>query len=152
MIRIVPGGLDDPRVVELVTYHVVTARAQTDPRSAHALNIDGLKAPGIWFWSAWEDDTLLGTGALKRMTEDHGEVKSMHTAGVARRRGVGSLILTQIIATAREKGLTRLSLETGAQPYFQPALALYAKHGFVDCGPFGDYVLDPNSLFMTRGL
>jgi len=149
MLQITPGDLDDPRVVELLHRHVTQARAQTAPGSAHALDLAGLKSPLIRFWTAWAGDTLLGLGALKRLSSEHGEVKSMHTAEAARRRGVGSALLRHIAETARADGLTRLSLETGSWDYFRPAVALYAKHGFVECPPFGDYKPDPNSLFMT---
>jgi putative acetyltransferase len=101
------------------------------------------------FWSAWEGAEVVGVGALRRLSADHGEIKSMHTAEVARGRGVGSAILREILAVARARGMTRLSLETGAWPYFAPARALYTRHGFVECAPFGDYRDDPNSVFMT---
>ena len=101
------------------------------------------------FWSAWEGDAVVGVGALKRLSADHGEVKSMHTAEAARGRGVGSAILRQIMAAARDRGISRLSLETGSWAYFAPARALYARHGFVECAPFGEYREDPNSVFMT---
>jgi putative acetyltransferase len=94
----------------------------------------------------------LGIGALKRLSADHGEVKSMHTAQSVRGRGVGSAILRYIIATARARGMSRLSLETGSWAYFRPAHALYASHGFVECPPFADYVSDPNSIFMSLDL
>jgi putative acetyltransferase len=147
--RIVEGGLDDPRVVALLDTHVTRARAETARGSAHALDLTGLRAPDVTFWSAWEGDAVVGVGALKRLSADHGEVKSMHTAEAARGRGVGSALLRQIMATARAGGMSRLSLETGSWPYFQPARALYARHGFTECGPFGDYREDPNSVFMT---
>ena len=150
--RIVEGGLDDLRVVALLHTHVTRARAETARGSAHALDLDGLRAPDVTFWSAWEDDQVVGVGALRRLSLDHGEVKSMHTAEAARGRGVGSALLLQIIATARARGMTRLSLETGSWSYFLPARALYARHGFVECGPFGDYREDPNSVFMTLGI
>ena len=146
------GGLDDPRVVELLSAHLVRARAETAPGSAHALDLSGLQAPEVTFWSAWEGETLAGVGALKQLSADHGEVKSMHTAEAMRRRGVGSAILRHIIASARARGMSRLSLETGSWPYFAPARALYARHGFVECPPFGDYRPDPNSVFMTLAL
>ena len=104
------------------------------------------------FWSAWDGDTVAGVGALKQLCPDHGEVKSMHTAEALRGRGVGSAILRHIIAAARARGMSRLSLETGSSPYFAPARALYARHGFVECPPFGDYGPDPNSVFMTLAL
>ena len=79
MIRIVLGDFSDPRVTDLLRVHSTTARAQTAPGSAHALDVAGLQAPDITFWTIWEDETLLGVGALKRLSADHGEVKSMHT-------------------------------------------------------------------------
>ena len=109
-VRIAPGGLDNPRVRRLLQHHLRTARAATAEGSAHALAIEALRAPGIDFWSAWTDDTLLGVGALKRLTPGHGEIKSMHTAESARRRGVGRMMLRHIIAAARESGMARLSL------------------------------------------
>jgi putative acetyltransferase len=150
--HIVEGGLDDPRVVALLHTHVTRARAETARGSAHALDLDALRASEITFWSVWEGDAVVGVGALKRLSADHGEVKSMHTAEAARGRGVGSALLRQIMATARARGMRRLSLETGSWPYFLPARALYGRHGFVECGPFGEYRPDPNSVFMTRVL
>lgn len=150
--RILPGNLDDQRVIDLLGTHLRSARAQTAPGSAHALDLSGLKAPGIRFWTAWDGDALLATGALKRLAPDHGEVKSMHTAQAARRRGAGSAMLRHLIASARADGLVRLSLETGSWDYFRPARAFYAAHGFVECGPFGDYRPDPNSVFMSLQL
>ncbi|MEJ7811294.1 MAG: GNAT family N-acetyltransferase [Gemmatimonadaceae bacterium] len=154
-IYIVEGGMDDSRVIELLRTHLARATAETAPGSAHALDLSGLRAPDVTFWSAWESEaraTLLGVGALKQLTAGHGEVKSMHTAEAMRGRGVGSALLRHIIGSAREHGMSRLSLETGAWPYFAPARALYARHGFVECPPFGDYRPDPNSVFMTLTL
>jgi putative acetyltransferase len=150
--RIIPGDLDDPRVVELIRFHVDNARAETAPGSAHALDLSGLRAPDMRLWTVWNGDTLLSVGALKQIDAAHGEVKSMHTAQAARRRGAGSLMLRHIIAAAREAGLSRLSLETGSWDYFIAARTFYKSHGFVECAPFGDYVLDPNSVFMTMEL
>ena len=150
--RIIDGDLGDPRVIELLRTHLHNARAQTAPGSDHALDVAGLQAPDISFWTIWRDDALAGCGALKRLTAAHGEVKSMHTAQTVRRTGVGSAMLRHIMAAARADGMSRLSLETGSWDYFAPAHALYRQHGFAECGPFGDYVLDPNSVFMTRDL
>ena len=150
--RISEGGLDDPRVVSLLRTHVELGRAHTAPGSAHALDLSGLRAPDVSFWSVWDGDTLAGVGALKTLSADHGEIKSMHTVESMRRRGVGSLMLRHIMEEARSRGMTRLSLETGSWPFFVPARALYARHGFVECPPFGDYKPDPNSVFMTLEL
>lgn len=150
--HIVEGALDDPRVVALLHTHLVRARAETAPGSAHALDLTVLRSPEVTFWSAWEGDRVLGVGALMRLSADHGEIKSMHTAEAARRRGVGSALLREIMAAARARGMSRLSLETGSWPYFAPAREFYARHGFIECGPFGEYREDPNSVFMTMEL
>lgn len=150
--QILPGDLADPRIVALLHTHVTTARAATARGSAHALDVSALQAPDISFWASWDGDTLLSVGALRRLTPEHGEIKSMHTAQTARRSGAGSAMLRHLIDTARAGGLTRLSLETGAWDYFIPARAFYQRHGFVACPPFGDYTADPNSVFMTLDL
>ena len=152
MMHITQGYFSDRRVLSLLQIHLTTTRAQTAPGSAHALDLAGLQSPDISFWTIWDNETLLGFGALKRLATDHGEVKSMHTAQVMRGRGVGSAILRHIIETARANGMSRLSLETGSWDYFRPAISLYRKHGFVKCPPFADYILDPNSVFMTLDL
>ena len=150
--RIVEGDFSDPRVTALLNIHLTTARVETAPGSVHALDLTGLQSPDINFWTIWDDETLLGIGALKWLSGDHGEIKSMHTAQSVRGRGVGSAMLRHIIATARGSGMARLSLETGSWDYFEPARALYRSHGFVECPPFGDYVGDPNSVFMSIDL
>ena len=150
--RIADGGLDDPRVQALLAHHVTTARAQTSPGSAHALDLSGLRSRDMQFWSAWEGDQVTGVGALKRLSASHGEIKSMHTAQSERRRGVGSAMLRHIIAVARASGMSRLSLETGSWDYFRPAHALYRSHGFTECPPFVGYIDDPNSVFMSLDL
>jgi putative acetyltransferase len=148
MFSIKQGDFSDLQVVNLLSIHQAKARAQTAPGSAHALDLTGLQAPDISFWTIWEGETLLGIGALKRLSAHHGEIKSMHTVEAARRRGVGSAMLSHIIATARARGMSRLSLETGSRDYFRAARMLYKSHGFVEGPPFGDYVPDPNSVFM----
>jgi putative acetyltransferase len=150
--KITDGGLDDPRVQVLLQHHFTTARAETGRGSAHALDLSGLKSPDIHFCSAWEGDCVVAIGALKQLSESHGEIKSMHTEQSHRRTGAGSAILQHIIARARQMGLSRLSLETGSWSYFIPARELYKRHGFVECPPFGDYVSDPNSIFLTLEL
>jgi len=152
MMMITPGDFSNPRVIDLLHIHLSSARAETAPGSAHALDLTELQSPNVSFWTIWEGEVLLGIGALKRLSPDHGEVKSMHTAQSARRRGVGSAMLRHIIAGARKSGMSRLSLETGSWEYFRPARALYASHGYVECAPFADYVLDPNSVFMSLDL
>jgi putative acetyltransferase len=124
--KITNGGLDDPRVQTLLAHHFDTARAETARRSAHAQDLSGLRSPDVHFWSAWDGDCVIAIGALKRLSESHGEIKSMHTQQLHRRKGVGSAMLRHIIATAHQMGLSRLSLETGSWLYFAPARELYA--------------------------
>ena len=150
--KIIRGDFADPAIVALLQYHLESARAETAEGSAHALDLSGLQSPDIDFWAAYEEDMLLGVGAMKRLSADEGEVKSMHTERTRRRSGAGSALLRHIIAEAKAGGLSRLSLETGSWTYFEPAHALYERHGFVRCAPFGTYKADPNSVFMTLAL
>ncbi len=146
---VVAGGLDDARVVALLQEHLDRVRASTAPGSVHALDVGALRAPDMLFWTAWLDGALAGCAALKRLDAGHGEVKSMHVAAAMRRRGVGSALVRHVVAEARRAGMRRLSLQTGSWDFFLPAHGLYARHGFVECAPFGVYVPDRNSLFFT---
>ena len=152
MIEVGPGDLDDARIVTLLRHHFDMCHAVTPPGSAHVFDISRLRAADVDFFAAWEDGNLLGVGAVKYLDPRHGEVKSMHTAEAARRRGVAGLILSHIMGVARSRGVTRLSLETGSFGYFAPAVSLYKSAGFSECPPFGDYKPDPNSLFLTLTL
>ena len=136
----------------LLEEHLQGMHALSPPESVHALNLDGLRKPEITFWSAWHGPLLLGCGALKELNPKQGEVKSMRTPAAHRRRGAGRAILGHIIETARGRGYDRLYLETGSVAAFEPAQSLYASCGFAFCGPFGDYVEDPNSVFMSLAL
>lgn len=147
--------IDDLRggeIAELLATHVAFCRASSPPESTHVLDLDALRAPDITFWSAWKSGSLLGCAALKELDPTHGEVKSMHTAVRYRGRGVGLALLRHIVGDARSRGYRRLSLETGSMEAFAPARSLYARFGFAVCAPFGDYRLDPNSVFMTLDL
>lgn len=151
-LRIEEGGLDDPRVQALLGIHLRRARAATAEGFAFALDLSALKATEIRFFSAWNGERVLGTGALKRLAPGHGEVKSMHTAEAARRQGVGTAMLRHIIGQARAMGMTRLSLETGTSAYFQPAVAMYLANGFAPCGPFADYAPSTENRFLSLAL
>jgi len=151
-LRIIEGDFTDPRVVELVKTHFTTARAETAEGSAHALDLSGLQAPEISFWSIWDADELLGVGALKRLSPQHGEVKSMHVITTRRGQGAGRAMLDHIVEVAKAEGMTRLSLETGSKEYFRAARAFYRRNGFADCPPFADYRSDANSVFMSLDL
>lgn len=120
--------------------------------SVHALDLEKLRQPDVTFWTAWDGQALLGCGALKELSPLHGEVKSMRTPAAMRRCGAGRQILKHILMTAKKRGYERLSLETGTATAFVPAHRLYESAGFSFCGPFGDYVEDVNSVFMTLRL
>jgi putative acetyltransferase len=146
-------AIDDPArrdVRALLADHLADMHATSPAESVHALDVAGLLVPEVTFWTARADGTLLGCGALKQIEADHGEVKSMRTAGSARGAGVATAILRHLLAVAAQRGYTRVSLETGCQDFFEPARRLYERHGFAPCGPFGAYVDDPNSAFFTR--
>jgi len=118
------------------------------PEQVFALDLSQLRAPEITFWTVWEGERLMGCGALKALSPTHGEIKSMRTPAAARGRGAGRAVLEHIIVTAHERGYTRLSLETGTHPAFEPAHRLYRSKGFSVSGPFGSYRPDPHSVFM----
>ena len=147
--------IDDPRaqdVRELLERHLAFANSHTPPEDVHALDIDGLADPAITFVSFRRGGELLGVGALKQLDSRHAELKSMHTAHAARGRGVGRAIVDHLVALARARGVSRVSLETGSMAAFAPARSLYASAGFRPCGPFGDYRPSRNSTFMTLSL
>jgi len=142
--------LSGPEIVALLAEHLAGMRSLSPPQSVHALPIEGLRRPEVTFWSVWENGELLGCGALKELGPQHGEIKSMRTASRHLRKGVARAMLQHIIEEAERRGYRTLSLETGAQPGFEPARQLYARAGFTACGPFADYTNDPNSIFMTK--
>jgi len=151
-LRIEVDDLSRPAIHALLDEHLREMHALSPPGSVHALDLARLRQPAITFWSAWDGPLLAGCGALKELDPRHGEVKSMRTPAALRRRGAGRALLAHILHVARARGYERVSLETGAQSVFEPAHRLYASFGFVECGPFGDYRPDPNSVFMTMEL
>jgi putative acetyltransferase len=144
--------LSRPAIHALLNEHLQSMYEMSPPESVHALDLEKLRQPGITFWSAWQGSLLLGCGALKELDRKHGEVKSMRTPKALRRQGAGRAILAHIIDVARSRAYERLSLETGSMDAFRPAQQLYESFGFSYCGPFGEYVEDPHSTFMTLRL
>jgi putative acetyltransferase len=151
-VQIREDDLADARIHQFLRAHLDEMHSITPPESVHALDLDGLRQADITFWTAWEADELVGCGALKVLSPDSGEIKSMRILPAWRGKGLGSRILEHIINEARRRNLRRLSLETGALPEFTPARALYRRHGFEYSGPFAEYTEDPNSVFMTKSL
>jgi putative acetyltransferase len=144
--------LSGPEVHGLLREHLRDMHLHSPPESVHALDLDGLRQPGVTFWTMWEGGELLGCGALKEIDAGHGEIKSMRTSESHLRRGVARRMLAHILEEARHRGYGRVSLETGSAEAFDPARRLYENSGFTYCGPFADYVEDPYSVFMTMEL
>lgn len=136
----------------LFARHTAHCHADTPPESIHMMDRAGLDRPEISFFVLRDAGVPMAMGALKEIEPGHGEVKSMHVLDEARGRGFARRLVDHLIATAQDMGLTRLSLETGAQDSFAPARALYAAAGFVECPPFLGYKPDPMSVFMTRDI
>jgi putative acetyltransferase len=148
-------SIDDPRasdVRELLERHLAFANLHSPPEDVHALDVDGLLEPSVTFFSFRVRGELLGVGAIKQLDESQAELKSMHTAEAARGQGIGGTMLAHLIRVARDRGLSRVSLETGSMAAFAPARSLYASAGFRECGPFGSYSPSVNSTFMTMSL
>lgn len=150
--KIIIDDLTGPEVAELLEEHLQNMAMHSPPESRHALNLDGLRKPEITFWSAWENEELVGCGALKQLDEQHGEIKSMRTSSSHLRKGVAKSMLLHILEEAKKRNYRRLSLETGSMAAFEPARKLYSSFGFQECKPFSDYIKDPNSVFMTLEL
>lgn len=148
------GHPAEPDVEALLRAHLAGVSAISPPESTHAFDAARLAGPGITLWAVRASDDpaseLMGVGALLELDAKHGEIKSMRTVDAHRCRGVGATLVGHMIHQARQLGYDRLSLETGAQPEFEPARRLYARFGFEECGPFAGYAPDPNSVFMTR--
>jgi putative acetyltransferase len=141
--------LSGGEIAEFLQQHIDEMRSISPPESKHALDLDGLRHPSVTFWTVRDGESLVGSGAIKDLGDRHGEIKSMRTSARHKKLGIASMLLKHMIEHATQRGFTRLSLETGAQKFFEPARNLYTKHGFEFCGPFGDYREDPNSVFMT---
>jgi putative acetyltransferase len=141
-----------PDLALLMGRHTADMHADTPPESIHMMDAGQLAAPGIAFFVMRDAGVPVAMGAVKRIDGGHAEIKSMHVLAEARGRGLSRLMLEHLVAEARAQGFRRLSLETGVQPTFVAARALYARSGFIECPPFEGYGPDPNSVFMTRML
>ena len=142
------GDFDDGRVKALLARHLEGMHASSPPGHVFALDWSGLQKPGISFYALWEGEELLGVGALKELGPRAGEIKSMRTADAHLRTGVAAAILDHLIAEARRRGYTRVSLETGSGPAFEAALSLYRRHGFTEGAAFADYEKSPFNQFL----
>ena len=149
MLKSIEGNFNNPEVHEFLINHFIELRSVSREGSAHVLDIDGLKDPSIKFWSLWEENDLMGSGALKFLDKDHGEFKSIRVSDKFRGKGNGSEVINHLINEAKKLNIKRLSLETGAGDFFLIARKLFNNSGFVACEPFSHYKNDVNSVYMT---
>ena len=150
MIESIEGNFEHPEVNELLTKHFIELRAASPEGSAHVLDITGLKDPSIKFWSLWEDQKLMGCGALKFLDKNHGEFKSIRVHDNFRNKGNGIKVINHLIKEAEKLHIKRLSIETGAGKFFEPARKLFDKCNFEPCAPFAHYKEDKNSIYLTK--
>ena len=150
MLKSIEGNFDHPEVNELLTKHFVELRAASPEGSAHVLDIPGLQISSIKFWSLWNNDLLMGCGALKFLDKDHGEFKSIRMEDSFRGKGNGIKVINHLIEEVKKLKIKRLSIETGAGKFFAPARKLFDNCGFKPCEPFAHYKEDVNSLYLTK--
>ena len=150
MLKSIEGNFDHPEVNELLTKHFIELRAASPEGSAHVLDIPGLKVSSIKFWSLWEDNKLMGCGALKFLSNEHGEFKSIRVQDDFRNNGNGIRVIEHLIEEAKKLKIKRISIETGAGKFFEPARKLFNKCNFRPCEPFAHYKKDINSLYLTK--
>ena len=150
MLKSIEGNFDDPEVHKLLTKHFVELRAASPEGSAHVLDIPGLKVPSIKFWSLYNNDELMGCGALKFLDKSHGEFKSIRIHDNFRHQGLSVKIIEHLIEEAKKLDVKRISIETGAGEFFKPARKLFKKCNFLPCKPFAHYKADQNSIYLSR--
>ena len=149
MIKSIEGNFDNTEVYDLLVKHFVELRSVSPEGSTHVLDINGLKDPSIKFWSLWENNNLMGCGALKFLNKQHGEFKSIRVNDKYRNKGNGIKIINHLITKAKILDIKKLSLETGAGGFFAPARKLFHNCNFKVCSPFSHYKHDINSVYMS---
>tara|TARA_B100000989_G_scaffold298847_1_gene290437 strand:+ start:634 stop:1089 length:456 start_codon:yes stop_codon:yes gene_type:complete len=143
----IENNFDNPFVNNLLIKHFRELRSVSPKGSTHVLDIEGLKDPSINFWSLWEQDDLIGCGALKFLDKTHGEFKSIRVADNFRKKGYGKIVILHLISESKKLGVSKISVETGAGKFFKPARTLFKECGFEKCQPFSHYTEDPNSCY-----
>ncbi|MDC0216237.1 GNAT family N-acetyltransferase [Candidatus Pelagibacter sp.] len=147
--KLIEGNFENSQVNELLIKHFIELKSVSPEGSVHVLDIDGLKVANIKFWSLWENNQLVGCGAIKFLDKDHGEFKSIRVNDKFRNKGNGIKIINYLIYEAKKLGIKKLSLETGAGNFFNPARKLFNNLGFKICEPFSHYKVDINSVYMN---
>ena len=150
MLKSIEGNFDNPEVNQLLKKHFTELKAVSPEGSTHVLDIPGLKVPSIKFWSLWQQDQLMGCGALKFLDKNHGEFKSIRVHDNFRGKNNGVKVVNHLIYEAKNLDIKRLSIETGSGIFFKPARKLFKNCGFKTCSPFAHYKEDINSLYLTK--
>ena len=148
----IESNFENSEVNKLLQHHFIELRSVSPVGSTHVLDIEGLKSESIKFWSLWENNDLVGCGALKTLSEDHGEFKSIRVVDKFRKKKYGEKIITHLIDKSKKIGIKKLSVETGAGEFFAPARKLFENFGFKKCKPFAHYKEDPNSCYYNLNL
>ena len=148
----VEGNFDNTKVNNLLKKHFIELRSFSPAGSPHVLDVEGLKDPSIKFWSLWENEKLIGCGALKFLDSQHGEFKSIRVADEFRKKGFGEKIIFHLIEEAKKLKIKKISIETGSGNFFKSARELFKKFGFEPCEPFAHYTEDPNSCYYTKNI
>lgn len=149
---IAPAELDDPYLIRFLDDHLSDLLPTAPAESRHALDVSAMRASGVRIWAMRDHLEVLGTVALAPIVPGHEELKSMRSDPAHRGAGIGAALLQHVFEDARARGLARISLETGSMDFFSPARRLYSRAGFTECPPFGSYVVDPHSVYMTLAL
>ena len=150
MLKSIEGNFDHPEVNQLLKKHFIELKAASQEGSTHVLDIPGLRISSIKFWSLWEDNQLMGCGALKLLDKDHAEFKSIRVHDDFRAKGKGIEVVYHLIDEAKKLQIKRLSIETGTGKFFSPARKLFDNCGFKPCAPFAHYKEDVNSFYLTK--
>ena len=148
----IENNFENKKVIDLLIKHFKELRSVSPEGSTHVLDIDGLKNKSIIFWSLWNKDKLIGCGALKILSQFHGEFKSIRVADAFRKKGIGKKIISHLILEAKKIGIKKISVETGAGNFFSPARKLFINHGFKECEPFAHYKRDINSKYYNLSI
>ena len=148
----IEGNFSNSKVDELLKKHFIELRSVSPEGSSHVLDIPGLKDPSIRFWSLWDEEELIGCGALKTLEPDHGEFKSIRVADKFRKMKIGQKIISHLIDKSKQLGFKKLSVETGSGEFFAPARKLFEGFGFKTCKPFAHYKEDPNSCYYSLNI
>lgn len=144
-VRAGKASLADRQVRDLLEAHQRNMHEMSPPGTSFALDLIGLSGPEISVFGVWEDDLLIAIGALKRLSAQTAEIKSMRTRADHLGKGAAQAVLNLILDTARAEGIQRISLETGTSDAFRPAIRLYTRNGFQPGEGFAGYANGPHN-------